>query len=437
MSEVLINGLDINEGTNYRVRSISHDNSPPMRMSTLEIARRDGEELVASSFGPKRIEIEGTVKASNNNELVEKIDDLKKYCLKDDLIDLDIPYGANTRRYEVQVSNVFIGNEHFNVNFSPFTIVCEAIEEPMGRGTDFEEALSVNSYSLEYETCSPTFDGSAPPKPVIRYTVNTAGNLEGIQIRNRNTDTRLETFTGYSDNDELTIDTDKQEVRLNDEPFSFEGIFPKFEIDTNNLESVFLATDSIAISQEKKNAIPFSIWKNRKIAQNIRPDSNMDVPRIEIYANHVVNKPNFSTGDSITLRVETNSGGEPSGTLVDVNATATLQPSEINPNKFHWFVFDFDADISLTSGTDYWIVLNEDWTGYTASKYRIGLAATDEYTGGLTADTLYTGGVLPFSNTIRNDKRGIRDVTFRVWESQGATVNWDVGMNIDYYKRYY
>jgi len=436
MAQVLINELDINEGTNYRVRRIAHDDSPPMRMNTLEIARRDGEKLISTSFAPKRIEIEGTIKASTHDTLIEKIDDLKKYCLNENLIDLDIPYGAETRRYQVQVSNIYVGDESFNVNFVPFTIVAEAIEEPMGRDTSITESLSVNSLTNEYETHSPTFSGSAYPLPVIRYVINTAGNLEGIHIRNKETDTRLETYTGYSDDDELVIDTDRREVRLNDEPFSFEGIFPEFEVDENDIESIFLTADSIEISQERKNSIAFSVYKNRKIAQNIRPTANIDVPRIEIYAYHAVKRPGVSGGNPITLRLETNSGGEPSGTLVDANATATLQASEVNPNKYYWFVFDFGADISLTSGTDYWIVLNEDWTSLTYSTYRIGLVSTNEYDDGLTADTLYSGNGVDWSNTIRNDRRGVRDVTFRVWKRGGADVNWDVGMDINYYKRY-
>lgn len=436
MAEVLINELDINEGTNYRVRSIAHDDSPPMRMSRLEIARRDGEALVATSFGPKRIEIEGTVKASNHNDLIEKIDDLKKYCLKDDLIDLDIPYGATTRRYQVQVSNVFIGNESFNIDFVPFTIVCEAIEEPYGRETTWSEALSVNSLTNQFETLSPSFEGSAHPVPKLTYVINTAGNLEGIHVFNKNTNTRLETFTVFNDNDVLEVDTDGKVVELSGDKFSFDGIFPQFEVDENKLETNFFTADSIDTSQEEKDNI-FTVWKHKYIAQAFKPVAAIDCPKVEVFIRHHT-RNKTATPNDITLRLETDNAGQPSGTLVAANAEVTIPYNAQTEEQWYWYVFEFDSLISLAD-TDYWIVLKEEWTGPSRSKYDIGIKRRDVYTGSsYTNDIKYSFDYgSTWQNTAGVDPNGVADLTFRVWSDQTAEANWDVGLNIDYKKRYY
>ncbi len=436
MAQILINGLDINEGTNYRVKTITHDDSPPMRINSLEIARRDGEKLISTSFAPKRIEIEGTVKSSTHNGLVEKMDELKKYCLNDSLIDLDIPYGAETRRYQVQVHNVFIAREPFNVNFAPFTIVAEAIEEPFGRATTWSEALSVIGLTNEYETFSPEFDGSTHPVPKLSFVVNTAGNLEGIHVFNKNTNTRLETFTGFRDNDVLEIDTDERNVELSGDKFSFDGIFPEFEVGENSLEANFITADSIAISQEQKNT-GFSVWKHKYIAQAFQPSADLEVPKLEVYARHDT-RGMTAAPDDLTLRIETDNAGVPSGSLVHANAEVTIPYDSQTANQWYWFIFQFDSDISLTNGTDYWIVIKEDWTKATRTKYFIGLQRNDVYTdSSYTNDTKYSYNYgSSWDNTSPADPEGIADVTFRVWDRQSAAADWDVSLNIDYKKRY-
>ena len=431
---VEINGLSINSG-DYRVREVQHDSSPPMRMNTIDIARQDGTELVSSTFAPKRIQIDGIIRASTHNALVEAIDELKKYCLKDDLVNLDIQYGAATRRYQVQVENVPITLRSYNVTFAPFSIICFALEEPMGRATTWSEAVSVNTLTNEYETFSPTFLGSAPPKPKLTFYVEDDGGLEGIYVYNRTTNTRLETSTVFTVDDILEIDCDSRDVTLNDESFSYKGIFPEFEVGENSLEVNFQASGTINIQQTKKN-FSFGVYRNRYIAQCIKPGANLDVPKLEVRGRYnTKNKTN--TEHDLILRIETDNAGEPSGTLVSAGATVTIPYANITQNLWQWFIFDFATDIALTSGTNYWIVLHEDNTGSNRCIYQIGMQKSDEYTDSdYPSDTLYSwNGAANWATTRRKDKRGVGDLTFSVYDR--VTANWDIDFNTDYKQRYY
>lgn len=87
------------------------------------------------------------------------------------------------------------------------------------------------------------------------------------------------------------------------------------------------------------------------------------------YAVGIVPKKNFSgsdlidkirgkkigTGQDLTIRVETDSSGEPSGTLVDANATATVTAASFSTSHTDENV-TWGGSFALTKGTQYWLV---------------------------------------------------------------------------------
>lgn len=66
-------------------------------------------------------------------------------------------------------------------------------------------------------------------------------------------------------------------------------------------------------------------------------------------------KKNAGTPGNITVRIETDSGGKPSGTLVDPNATATL--TAFTTTSYAWYTVEFSSGITLAATTLYHIVL--------------------------------------------------------------------------------
>lgn len=90
------------------------------------------------------------------------------------------------------------------------------------------------------------------------------------------------------------------------------------------------------------------------------------------------------TPGDITVRIETNNAGVPSGTLVDAtNATATIPA--FTTTTAGWITVEFPASFSLSASTTYWIVLktaaaandqNYAWTAKSTSGYANGNMAS-------------------------------------------------------------
>ncbi len=66
-----------------------------------------------------------------------------------------------------------------------------------------------------------------------------------------------------------------------------------------------------------------------------------------------------SPTDNITIRIETDSAGLPSGTLANANATATVAGTGLTTSLVDTTV-TFAGAFTLTAGTMYWVVLNRD-----------------------------------------------------------------------------
>jgi hypothetical protein len=58
--------------------------------------------------------------------------------------------------------------------------------------------------------------------------------------------------------------------------------------------------------------------------------------------------------DNLTLRIETNNAGAPSGTLVDASATKTIAAAGVTTG---WNTFKFPAAFAMTAATTFWLVL--------------------------------------------------------------------------------
>lgn len=95
-----------------------------------------------------------------------------------------------------------------------------------------------------------------------------------------------------------------------------------------------------------------------------------------------------------TVRIETDDGGKPSGTLAHANATKTLDGNDVE-TSFKWVRVDF-TDFSLTKGTTYWIVVYDDteraqnnmlyWGSDNSASYSGGSAALKIGSGAWAAD---------------------------------------------------
>lgn len=77
------------------------------------------------------------------------------------------------------------------------------------------------------------------------------------------------------------------------------------------------------------------------------PAADSVVNKVQLY----LKKQNTIT-DPITVRIETNSGSTPSGTLVNASATSTVTPTS---TSYDWLTITFPASFTLSASTKYWI----------------------------------------------------------------------------------
>src|SRR3990167_7557291 len=121
------------------------------------------------------------------------------------------------------------------------------------------------------------------------------------------------------------------------------------------------------ISQDTLNNNDFvygATGTNEKLAQTFTPADNITCPQVEL----TMGRNSTSPSDNVTVRLETTSGGNPTGTLVDANATVTIAGSS-TPATYDWTLFTFPASISLIASTMYAIVLSRSGARSTTDYY--------------------------------------------------------------------
>lgn len=89
-----------------------------------------------------------------------------------------------------------------------------------------------------------------------------------------------------------------------------------------------------------------------KLAQSFQISSTSTIDKVTLWLKKV-----GSPAGTMTLRIETNNAGSPSGTLADANATVTVAESSLT-TSYGAITFNFATDFQLTGSTTYWLVLS-------------------------------------------------------------------------------
>ena len=129
----------------------------------------------------------------------------------------------------------------------------------------------------------------------------------------------------------------------------------------------------------------------RAQAQSFQLAAGQTLKGLELYL-----KKNAGTPGDITVRIETNTAGVPSGTLADASATGTI--TAFTTATYSWVSINFSTSFALSASTVYWIVLkiaagandnNYAWgtDGSTPSYSNGNMAASADGGGTWTADT--------------------------------------------------
>lgn len=92
-----------------------------------------------------------------------------------------------------------------------------------------------------------------------------------------------------------------------------------------------------------------------KLAQSFQSGSNVLCSGVRVSLENWYANLGTGAGDTLTLRLETDNAGKPSGTLIDAKATATMNVGEL-PLAYGWQMFHMDT-FQINAATTYWAVL--------------------------------------------------------------------------------
>ncbi len=106
-------------------------------------------------------------------------------------------------------------------------------------------------------------------------------------------------------------------------------------------------------------ATPLTAYAGDRLAQSFQVSGATSVSKISLKMKRTGSP---SSGSTVLLYIETNSGNNPSGTEVSANSYASLATSSISSTENTWTEFSFASTISLAANTTYWLVAKGNYS---------------------------------------------------------------------------
>lgn len=149
---------------------------------------------------------------------------------------------------------------------------------------------------------------------------------------------------------------------------------------------------------------------NTEVALSFTQSGARQVKRVALYLDK---EGTLAAGKLLTLRIETNSAGSPSGTLVNNGSSNTVDIDTAVSTTKGWVVFTFDKPVDLADATVYHFVLTGDYTASASNNVRV--YSTTVASGGTlnlsTDGTTYAGVVATERVMVYVDQYNFSDIT--------------------------
>lgn len=127
--------------------------------------------------------------------------------------------------------------------------------------------------------------------------------------------------------------------------------------------------------------VPIDANPAKRAAQSFKMSQYNNTQTVNLTRIALQLKKNTGTTTDLTVRIETDNNGTPSGTLVSAGATATI--SAFTETSYIWKMANFTSAVELTGNTSYWIVVQHATEGSGSSQYHwLGDSCTATYTYG-------------------------------------------------------
>lgn len=217
--------FDRDTAVGINTNEILHTDVPQQVADLLSFADNDGSAIPDINYPSRLVKIAGTIHGSSQADLDNRIDTFKGYFNGKDK-NLDITYGASTRRYIATKNSLGISRQD-KALFARFSLefICT---NPFGLDTSPTSLISSLNYTSATLTSTPTVGGTAPYQlPVFTITIDAlTGTGDYIQIANDlNTQEILLYGLGLEAGDVIVIDCENRTVTLNGTEVDYVGTF--------------------------------------------------------------------------------------------------------------------------------------------------------------------------------------------------------------------
>lgn len=237
--------------------AIEHTNLPDKDTTLYPLANTNASVIPYVGYSSKVISIAGAIVGSSSSDLDSRIDTFKGYFNGKNK-NLDIQYGASTRRY-IATANKIAVTRRQKAYFATFTVdfICT---QPFGRNTSATTALNASGRTASSYTDNHTFLGSAPYQlPVITITYAAVSGGASFVSFGNNANGQGITITDQTwvATDVLEIDCVNKTVKKNGVEIDFLGAFPEFEPGSQN----FTYSDGFTTRTLTENVIYYPMWQ--------------------------------------------------------------------------------------------------------------------------------------------------------------------------------
>lgn len=213
----------------YQFTELDHEKSAPRETFMYDLARERGGVIVGDNYKPKEVVITGRIVGDDKNALESNIDSFKELMARFNK-NLDLDYASGTRRYVATPIEVDIDRKYFHLSFVPFRVTFLV---PSGVGEDITQTASIqNGITVTPYNGSINIGGSAYPMPKVEITI--ASITAGADISFQCNGDKITLTNSLVANDVVVFDVQNKKVTLNGAEKDYTGVFPKFNVGTNN-----------------------------------------------------------------------------------------------------------------------------------------------------------------------------------------------------------
>jgi len=139
----------------------------------------------------------------------------------------------------------------------------------------------------------------------------------------------------------------------------------------------------------------------------------------------------YRNAETLTLTIETDNAGAPSGTPVTNGTATTVRAFDVRPLRAEWQSFSFSSNVSLTASTTYWVVLTGSYTASASNYIEVSTDTGNGYASGDSSTyngTTWTAAAAGTDLLFTIDRAHARDLTVQdstlSSRASSASIGW-------------